>query len=651
MSHPATAAVLHEVMLALAHEAPRESVFALVAEKALLLTEAQSAVVGLLTDDRGELVFEAVAGDGGDDLLGSRVRVEDTHLGATACTGEPRIAYHPDGPIRSVAAVAIHHDGHPIGAVAALNRRDDAPFGGDDLMALTTLAAAASARVAAARLRDGYVRHERELKVLYDAVRGISNHLSLHDVLRAVLEQIAAQIPAAAIALFLANDDHSHLFVAEETGLPDALRDMTLPADSGFARAVVMRSQPQRLAFTDDSPCPLPEIPARSGLATALRKGETVHGLILAVSQESDVYTEADANFLGALGAQAAAAIENALLYEDANRRAEEAATLYELSQAISSSLQMPEVLQRVADATLSLLAVDRFALFLRSPGEERLELAATRGMAPDAAERLQPAVGEGIPGWVVRFETPTAVQDVAADLRNASCPLQNDGVVSLLAMPLQAGGETIGVLCALTSRRRLFTVAEMELGYTVANHAAVAIHNARLYADARRKSLELRKYFHRVARALGAAESPSEATELVATLAREVTGADRAALHLEVDGRLEEVAASGFRSEAGGDDGEAPAAWVLRRGRSLAIEDIGADERFSGAAYPRPTRGRVAGYLAIPIRRDETVCGVLELCVRTPRRWRADEIRLLAAFAAQAAVALPRPVVPAGRD
>ncbi|CAA9586077.1 MAG: hypothetical protein AVDCRST_MAG88-3957, partial [uncultured Thermomicrobiales bacterium] len=83
-----------------------------------------------------------------------------------------------------------------------------------------------------------------------------------------------------------------------------------------------------------------------------------------------------------------------------------------------------------------------------------------------------------------MEFETPTAVQDVAADHRNASAPLHTEGVVSMTCMPLQVGAATIGVLCAMSSRRRLFTVAEMELLYTIANQAAIAIENARIYAD-----------------------------------------------------------------------------------------------------------------------------------------------------------------------
>ena len=116
----------------------------------------------------------------------------------------------------------------------------------------------------------------------------------------------------------------------------------------------------------------------------------------------------------------------------------------------------------------------------------------------------MKPRIGEGIAGWVLEFETPTAVQDVAADHRNRSCPIDSEGVTSLVSVPLQSGDQVIGVLHAMSSRRRLFTVGEMELLYTIANQVGAAIANAQMYEEARQQSDEIRKGVRRVARALG---------------------------------------------------------------------------------------------------------------------------------------------------
>lgn len=683
-----TLAVFDEVLRALAHGESTHETLHLLADKARLLTDSASSAIGLLDPDRETLTFVAASGGESKDLLGSRVHLADTIVGSTARSGEPYLAFRPHltgvdsttigQPVISAAVVPIFDEARPVGALASLNRAGGAPFGGDDLMALTTLAAAASITLRNGRLQANAQRQSRELSLLYDAVRSVSGKLSAQEVLHAVVDQASALLENSAVAVFLANDERTHLYIAEDVGLDPDLREVTLSGESGLGAAALGTSLPLFLAFPDadtlEEPLPrdgrregdgsllriespFPSLGARGGLVAAVRSGEIAHGLLLVLTgQPPEVYTPADANLISALASQAAVAMENSWLYEDATRRAEEAAALYELSQAVTSTLRLPQVLDHVADSVLSLLGVDKFALFLHDAASDRLQMVVERGLPPGAAERVRPPVGQGIPGWVMEFETPTAVQDVAADHRNAAAPLHAEGVVSMTCMPLQVGVSAIGVLCAMSSRRRLFTVAEMELLYTIANQAAIAIENARVYADIRHKSRELRKSFDRVARALGSSRAPGAVPELIASLTQEMTGADYCALYsvaaspapggrsaAENGRRLVLEGAVGFRTAADTPEmsGDSPTAWVARKGRSLAIADIDADERFRGQVL-RPARGRARGYLGVPLRPGggADVVGVLEVYTRSPRHWRADEGRLLLTFASQAAVA-----------
>lgn len=692
-----TLSVFHELLLALAHGHSQEQVLHLLADKARMLTGCASAAVALLDDDREYVSFAAASGENADEIAGTRVHVSDSVLGNTARTGEPYLAFSPSArnrkdekmpPVESAAVVPLFADGQPIGALAGLNKSDNQPFSGDDLLCLSTLAAGASVVIGNSRLRGEAQRQGRELSILYEAVRNVSGQLSAQEVLEAVVEQTSAHMDSSAVAVFLTNDERTHLYIAGDRGLTTDQREVTLPTDSGLGAAVLSAARPLFLSFTGEDEedylitpvslpgeqtqqqrgsssltatleAPFPGLGARSGLAAPIRAGDAAQGLVLVVSgQTQGVYTLADANLLSALASQAAVAMENAWLFEDTTRRAEEAAALYELSQTVTSTLRLEVVLERVADSVLSLLSVDQFALFLYDRRSERLQMVVERGLPEGASERIRPAVGQGIPGWVMEFETPTAVQHVAADHRNASSPLHPEGVVSMTCMPLQIGAGTIGVLSAMSTRRRLFTVAEMELLYTIANQAAIAIENARVYADVRQKSRELRKYFHRVARALGSSQSPRAVPQLIASLTLEVMGADRCVLYAvrekagESGGQYLEMAArAGYRaageSEAGNDSAAAaarigedtPAGWVARRARPLTIEDLADDARFT-EGLTRPLRGRAASYLGVPLRSGQEVVGVLEIYTRARRQWRGDEVRLLLTFASQAVVA-----------
>jgi GAF domain-containing protein len=666
--------MLHEVLAALAHGEPRDETLTLLTEKARLLTDCASTAIALLDMDGETVSFLAASGQEAEELPGSRVRLADTVVGKTARTGEPYLAFRSTQPggslnngspgpqVSSAAVLPIFDDGKPIGAFAALNKNTGQGFDGTDYLALSTLASAASVVIGNARLRAEEQRQGRELSILYEAVRRVSGQLSGQEVLQAVVEQTAAHLENNGIVIFLANDERTHLYVAADTGLTEEQREVTLPTDTSVGAFLLSSITPLSVAFQDadeDLPlnppqgvslCPtlFTDHAARSGLLAPIRSGELIQGVVLVLSaQPPGSFTAADSNFLAALASQAAVGMENAWLYEDANRRAEEATALYELSQAASSTLNLNDVLERITESVLTLLSVDRFALFLHDRQTNALKLVISRGLSPGAEERLHPQIGEGIPGWVMEFETPTAVQDVAADHRNAAAPLHTEGVVSLMCMPLQVGAATIGVLAAMSSRRRLFTVAEMELLYTIANQAAVAIENARMYATTRQRSLEVRKYFHRIARALSSSSSPRNVPELIASLTLEVMEADRCALYsvtTDPDGemRLEPTAAAGFRSASSADAiparEDTPAGWIARHAHSLTVEYLPDDTRF--AAFDRPLRGEVASYLGVPLRNGSRVVGVLEVYTRERRIWHADEVRLLLTFASQAAVA-----------
>ena len=118
-----------------------------------------------------------------------------------------------------------------------------------------------------------------------------------------------------------------------------------------------------------------------------------------------------------------------------------------------------------------------------------------------------RPRIGEGIAGWVYEWQTPQAVSDVAADARNRSAPIDQAGRrVHAVRPDAGRGRRAWRDLHAMSSKRRLFTVAEMELLYTIANQAAFAVVNAIMYQEARSKSHEMRRYFRRVAQAIGSA-------------------------------------------------------------------------------------------------------------------------------------------------
>ncbi len=664
---------LHQIVGATARQNDPRATLKLIAEKALLLTGASRAAVCLLDDTRTLLDFAAVAGSDAAEIIGQTVRVEDALAGRTALSGELLLTHDPLPPgtdpeetpsadptvergvgVRSALVVPLFLQDRPAGALTVLNKAGDAAFGGGDLLRLQTLADLAAAALRTEALRREAAQKQRERDILFRAARSTSSSLNVQEVLGSVLATVAGSMEMTAGAVFLLSDERTRLYIGAAHGLAEEDQDRQLAAEGpGLAARVLASGQPLRLSVSpeegDDDDPPLPGM--RSLLLAPMIARANPEGLLVVGSRQAGAYSEAEASLLSAVASQAAVALENAWLYEDATRRAQEAAALYELSQSVGATLSLNRVIHFVADSVLNLLHVDKFALFLLDAAGERLEIKVSRNIRGETAQTMRPRMGEGIAGWVLEFETPTAVQDVAADHRNRSCPIDGEGVTSLVSVPLQSGDKVIGVLHAMSSRRRLFTVGEMELLYTIANQVGAAIANSQMYEEARQKSEEIRKGVRRIARALGSSLDGQQTGQTIADLALEMTGADRALLYaLDGSGMLTPRAAANFKtplsglpilsvSETNGRPPETPTAFVARRGRSLTLEDFSKDLRFVLPTFA--ARERISGYLGVPLKLGKDVLGVLEVYTRGPRRFSSDEIRLLLTFASQASVGL----------
>ena len=669
-------AALHEVAGAVARQTDPRAALRTIAEKACALTQAESAAVSLLNPERTLLDFAAVAGADAADIAGQTVRVEDALAGRTALTGElyllgraeatadASLAADPSTGVgvRSAVVVPLYLDGLPSGAITILNRLGGDAFSGSDLLCLQTLASLAAQALQLDALKRRAAQKQQERDILFRAAQTTSSSLNVQEVLGSILSAVVGSMEMTSGAVYLLNDERTRLYVGAGRGLADEDQDRQLSADggTGLAAAALASGQPLRWddlgpgvasdELTDDLPLP----GMRSLLLAPMVARSIPEGLLVVGSRQPGAYSEANASLLSAVASQAAAALENAWLYEDATRRAQEAAALYELSQAVGATLSLSRVIHFVADSVLRLLHVDKFALFLADPATNCLQIKASRNLRRETEQTMKPRPGEGIAGWVLEFETPTAVQDVSADHRNRSCPIDGEGVTSLVSVPLQSGDQVIGVLQAMSSRRRLFTVSEMELLYTIANQVGAAISNAQMYEDARQKSEEIRKGVRRIARALGSALDGPQMAQTIADLALEMTGADRGLLlAFDSQGNLAAKAAANFKTALAAlppisltDSGRGPdpTAFVGRRGRSLSIEDFAKDTRFAAPAFA--AREHVTGYLGVPLKLGKEVLGVLEVYTREPRRFNADEIRLLLTFASQASVGLQNAIL-----
>ncbi|HEY4025898.1 MAG TPA: GAF domain-containing protein [Candidatus Dormibacteraeota bacterium] len=187
---------------------------------------------------------------------------------------------------------------------------------------------------------------------------------------------------------------------------------------------------------------------------------------------------------LRAAAAQVAVAVETARLYENARRHAEQLELSADVSRAIASSIDLDQTLRLVARNLVRLVAASTCQIALYEEDGEGWYGAA----ASDQEDRWRRERGER-PEASFLFEVldrrqPVIIEDTGASDLVSTAYVQTFGVRSLLAVPLEAMGQTIGAaVLAQRDQPRTFTAEEVHRAQGLADQAAVAIRNARLHA------------------------------------------------------------------------------------------------------------------------------------------------------------------------
>src|SRR5260370_1333957 len=168
---------------------------------------------------------------------------------------------------------------------------------------------------------------------------------------------------------------------------------------------------------------------------------------------------------------------------------------LQETAQALTSTLHLPTVLEAIADQALTLIGAQRCAVFELDPLDEHLEARAARGMPPGQAFcpiRLgQGAAGSAALRRQVIFSPDVESQplpmydepwpEAGATLREV---VRQQGYRAILSVPLTSRETVLGAVCLYWDQPHAYDEREVRLLTSLAQHAAIVIENARLYAD-----------------------------------------------------------------------------------------------------------------------------------------------------------------------
>jgi signal transduction histidine kinase len=227
---------------------------------------------------------------------------------------------------------------------------------------------------------------------------------------------------------------------------------------------------------------------ASAELSVPIHLGSKVVGVLDLQSDEVDAFRPQDVAAMEILADQLSIAIENARLYDEIRQRVDELTALNKISQAITSSLDLRETLTIITDHTTHLLGVEATSVVLHDEAGGDLWFAAASGGGSEFVRGKRLAMGHGLAGWVTKHGQPVLVPDVTKDRRFFGTFDKQSGFAtrSILGVPLQTKGQTIGAIEAINKKAGPFDQEDLRLLTSLAAPAATAIENARLYEDLR---------------------------------------------------------------------------------------------------------------------------------------------------------------------
>ena len=383
----------------------------------------------------------------------------------------------------------------------------------------------------------------------------------------------------------------------------------------------------------------------RAVAAAPLRSKGRVHGALVVHYWTERTFSDEDLAALRLVAEQAALAIDNARVYADATRRAERLRELAELEQLVNESLVVDDVLRRITHLTARLLDAPVVQLWTVDAPARRLRLQASYVEPGGEAIRMTRVIafGEGVAGRVAEEKAPIYVSDVANDPRALSSEwARESGIQRMLSVPILSGDDLLGVLAVRSRNETLALEENRSLVVSFAARAAVAMQNARTYAEAVRRAGRLRDLVA-VSRSITASLDASDVMQRIAQAAAGMTPGALAAVHVFDEERrlLRAAAVSGTEWEG----------VPMERPYNAGLPGLVA-EQHSPVLIPQPhshsrtlapewwARRPKATYYGVPIDVGESFVGVLDYILPEglPDAEEQEALRLLAA---QAGVAI----------
>jgi GAF domain-containing protein/anti-sigma regulatory factor (Ser/Thr protein kinase) len=394
--------------------------------------------------------------------------------------------------VRAWLGVPLLAHNQLVGALSVQSKEKEA-FDEFHRRFLESLAHQVAIALANAQLHRDAVQTAQRLAVLHWAGQEIiSISADPQEVYRAIHEATSRLMDSEAFVIALLNERESAIdlvYLVDRNGHHPPQR---LSVDQGLSGHVIRTERSLRTGNIREVEDDLnvihfgDEEHVRSVVAVPLKLRGNILGILSAQSYQADAYTQDDQNLLEMLASHAAIALENARLFKAERERSAELEAVRQASLQLTSSLELIPVLQAILENAIKLVQADDAHVFLYDG--RQLKFGAARWADGERHEAFARPRQEGITYTVARSGTSMVVEDMTQHPRYEDTEWEG----AIVALPLLSGEEVIGVMNIAYHQPHTYTENEIRALGLLADQAAIAIQNARLFAESEAHAAEL---------------------------------------------------------------------------------------------------------------------------------------------------------------
>lgn len=337
-----------------------------------------------------------------------------------------------------------------------------------------------------------------------EVINHVGNYITLlkddHTLLPTIADLIRGAFEFYAVLIFVPDRTTAALQLGAASvgdhGQPPS-PDLRIPLGCGLIGTAAEQGEPVNAENAHSDPrCTLidvlPEV--RSELALPLRAGGQMLGVLDLQSSQLSAFSAGDVAVMQTLANQIAVAMYNTRLFTAEAEAHLASHTLREVGQLINSTLDSQEVLERILSALGKVLHYDSGSIMLLEGSD--LVIKAVHGFTnpQDVLGVHMPIKKFPLNHQIVTQALPIVLDDVGADNRwqkNRRLPVSGE-VHAWMGVPLVSSGKVLGMLAIDNYKPGAYTTNDIPLVTAFANQAAIALDNARLYAQLHQRAQQL---------------------------------------------------------------------------------------------------------------------------------------------------------------